>query len=103
MLIFLQIYVSFKSCKSILFSAKHNSFLNELVRRSFYQKFYEILTHRKFPMKERKFLLVGPPDSGKTGSFAPFQGKYYVYFNTFRVMLSRKNLFQLRDCVFRAL
>ena len=54
-------------------------------------------------MKERKFLLVGPPDSGKTGSFAPFQGEYYVYFNTFRVMPSRKNLFQLRDCVFRVL
>ena len=52
-------------------------------------------------MKERKLLLVGPPDSGKTSWFAPFQGEYDIYFNTFKVMLSRKDLLQLLDCVFR--
>ena len=59
--------------------------------------------HGKFLMKERKLLLVGPPDSGKTSWFAPFQGEYYIYFNTFKVMLSRKDLLQLLDCVFRVL
>ena len=57
----------------------------------------------KFPMKERKLLLVGPPDSGKTSWFAPFQGEYYIYFNAFKVMLSSKDLLQLLDCVFRVL
>ena len=57
--------------------------------------------HGKFPMKEIKLLLVGPPDSGKTSWFAPFQGEYDIYFNTFKVMLSRKDLLQLLDCVFR--
>ena len=32
--------------------------------------------YEKFPMKERKLLLVGPPFSGKTSWFAPFQGEY---------------------------
>ena len=54
-------------------------------------------------MKERKLLLVGPPDSGKTSWFAPFQGEYYIYFNAFKVMLSTKDLLQLLDCVFRVL
>ena len=53
----------------------------------------------KFPMKETKLLLVGPPDSGKTSWFAPFQGEYYIYFNTFKVMFCRKDLLQLLDCV----
>ena len=53
----------------------------------------------KFPMKETKVLLVGPPDSGKTSWFAPFQGEYYIYFNTFKVMFCRKDLLQLLDCV----
>ena len=44
----------------------------------------------KFPMKVKKLLLVGPPDSGKTSWFAPFQGEYYIYFNTFKVMLIYK-------------
>ena len=54
-------------------------------------------------MKERKLLLVGPQDSGKTIWFAPFQGEYYIYFNAFKVVLSRKDLFQLLDCIFRVL
>ena len=61
-----------------------------LVRRSFHQKYYQILMHGKFPTKKRKLLLVGPPDSGKTSWFAPFQSEYYIHFNTFKVMLSTK-------------
>ena len=57
----------------------------------------------KFPMKETKLQLVGPPDSGKTSWFAPFQGECYIYFNAFKVMLSTKDLLQLLDCVFRVL
>ena len=41
---------------------------------SFYQKYYQLLLHGQFPMKEKKLLVVGPPDSGKTSWFAPFQG-----------------------------
>ena len=59
--------------------------------------------HGKFPMKERKLLLEGPPDNGKTSWFAPFQNEHYIYFNTFKVMLSRKDLFRLLDCVFGVL
>ena len=54
-------------------------------------------------MKERKLLLVDSPDSGKASWFAPFQGEYCIYFNTFKVMLSTKDLLQLLDCVFRVL
>ena len=61
------------------------------------------MIHEKFPMKERKLLLVGPQDSGKTSWFAPFQGEYYIYFTTFKVVLSRKDHFQLLDCIFRVL
>ena len=43
LLIFLQIHGSFETCKSILFSAIHNSFHNELVRRSLKQKYFPIL------------------------------------------------------------
>ena len=100
---FLQMFESFKTCKSILFSGIHNSFPDELVRRSFYQKCYQILMHGKFPLKERKLLLVGPPDSGKISQFAPFQVEHYIYFNRFKVMLSRKYLFWLLDCVFGVL
>ena len=100
LLIFLQIFESFKTCKSILFSVIHNSFPDELARRSFYQNYYQILIHGKFPMKERKLPLVSPPDSGKTSWYAPFQDEHYIYFNTFKVMLSRKDLFRLLYCVF---
>jgi len=53
-----------------------NSFPLERERKNFLRKYYQILLHRKFPMKETKLLLVGPPDSGKTSWFAPFQGNY---------------------------
>ena len=41
---------------------------------SFYQKYYQLLLHEKFPMKEKKLLLTGLADSGKTSWVAPFQG-----------------------------
>lgn len=56
-----------------------NSFPNPVERIQFYQKWYQILLHGKFPMKESKLILVGPPDSGKTSWFAPFEGKEIVY------------------------
>ena len=51
-----------------------NSFLDCITRISFYQKYYQLLRHGKSPMKEKKLLVVGPPDSGRTSWFAPFQG-----------------------------
>ena len=51
-----------------------NSFPDRITRVSFYQKYYQLLLHEKFPMKEKKLLVVGPPDSGKTSWFALFQG-----------------------------
>ena len=51
-----------------------NSFPDRITRMSFYQKYYQLLLHGKFPMKGKKFLVVGPPDSGKISSFALFQG-----------------------------
>ena len=87
----------FKTFKSILFSGIQNSFPDELVRRSFYQKYYQILRHGKFPVKERKLFIVGPRDSRKTSWFALFQGEYHIHVNTSKVMLSRKDLFQLLD------
>ena len=51
-----------------------NSFPDRITRMSFYQKYYQLLLHGKFPMKEKKLLVVGPPDSGKTSWFAPLQG-----------------------------
>ena len=41
---------------------------------SFYRKYCQLLLNGKFPMKEKKLSVVGPPDSGKTSWFAPFQG-----------------------------
>ena len=41
---------------------------------SFHQKYYQLLLHRKFPMKVKKLLIVELPDSGKTSWFTPFQG-----------------------------
>ena len=51
-----------------------NSFPDRITRISFYQKYYQLLLHGKFPMKEEKLLVIGPPDSGKTSWFASFQG-----------------------------
>ena len=50
-----------------------NSFPDIITRMNFYQKNYQLLLHGKFPMKEKKLLVVGPPDSGKTSWFAPVQ------------------------------
>ena len=58
-----------------------NSFTNPITRLKFYQKYYQILLHRKFPMKERKLILVGPADSGKTSWFSPFEGNYVIMFS----------------------
>jgi len=52
-----------------------NSFPNAVRRLRFYKKYYQLLLHGKFPMKESKLCLVGPPDSGKTSWFSPFEGK----------------------------
>jgi len=46
-----------------------NSFPNPVVKRRFYKKYYQLLLHKKFPMKETKLCVVGPPDSGKTSWF----------------------------------
>ena len=40
----------------------------------FFKKYYQLLLHGKFPVKETKLCLVGPPDSGKTSWFCPFEG-----------------------------
>ena len=58
------------------FLGVENSIPNPLSRLSFYQKYYQILLHGKFPIKERKLCLVGPPDSGKSCWFAPFEGRF---------------------------
>jgi len=51
-----------------------NSFPDKKQRMHFYQKYYQILLHGKFPIKEPKLLLVGLADSGKTSWFYPFEG-----------------------------
>ena len=51
-----------------------SSFPDCITRMSFYQKYYQLLLQGKFPMKEKKFLVVGPPDSGRTSWFTPLQG-----------------------------
>jgi len=65
----------FKCLLHFLIIGVENSFPDNQIRLNFYKKYYQILLHRKFPMKETKLILVGPPDSGKTSWFAPFQGK----------------------------
>ena len=51
-----------------------NSFPDRITRMSFYQKYYQFFLHGKSRMKEKKFLVAGPPDSGKVSWFVPFQG-----------------------------
>lgn len=57
------------------------SFPDALVCRGFNQRYNQILMYRKLPVKERKLLLGGPPDSGKRSYFASFHDGYYIYFN----------------------
>ena len=71
-----------------------NSFPDRITRISFYQKYYQLLLHGKFPMKEKKLLVVGPPDSGKTSWFAPFQGMLTNIEEYFWGTLFNKNLHQ---------
>ena len=64
-----------------------NSFPDCITRMSFYQKYYQLLLHGKFPIKEKKLLVVGPPDSAKTSWFVPFQG---ILTNTDLLLSSEK-------------
>ena len=65
-----------------------NSFPDRITTMSFYQKYYQLLLRGKFPMKEKMLLIVGPPDSGKTSWFAPFQG---ILTNTDLLLSSEKS------------
>ena len=56
------------------FLSIENSFPDRITRISFYQNYYQLLLNGKFPMKEKKLPVVGPPDNGRTSWFAPFQG-----------------------------
>ena len=51
-----------------------NSFPDADKRMHFYRKYYQLLCHRRFPLKTKKLCLVGDPNFGKTSWFAPFQG-----------------------------
>ena len=59
----------------ILLLGINNSFTDDAVRKKFLQKYYQLLCHKKFPMKEPKLLLVGKPDSGKTSWIFPLYGR----------------------------
>ena len=58
---------------SHLASGVENSFADRITRMSFYPNYYKLFIHGKFPMNEKKLLIVGPPDSGKASWFSPFQ------------------------------
>ena len=60
----------------ISFSGITNSFPEFNERKKFIQKYYQILLHGRFPMKEPKLLLEGPSDSGKTSWVEPFKGNF---------------------------
>ena len=68
-------------------SGIENSFLDRITRMNFYQKYYQLLLRGKFRMKEKKLLVVGPPDNRKTSRFVPFQG---VLTNTDLLLSSEK-------------
>ena len=53
-----------------------NSFPDKIMELQFYQKYYQLLLFNQFNLKVKKLMLVGPPDSGKTSWFAPFQGRW---------------------------
>lgn len=46
----------------------------------FYQKYYQLLLHKQFPMKLQKLLLVGARDSGKSALFGAFEGKIVAHY-----------------------
>ena len=77
-----------------------NSFPDRITRISFYQKYYQLLLHGKFPMKEKKLLVVGSPGSGKTSWFAPFQGMLINIEEYFRGVLFNKNLYHIETSQF---
>ena len=54
---------------------------------SFSQKHYQLLLHGTFPVKGKRLLVVGPPDSGKASWFTPFQG---ILTNTDLLLSSEK-------------
>ena len=60
----------------VLISGVENSFPDRDIRMKFLQKYYQLLCHKKFPMKEPKLVLVGAPDSGKTSWIFPFYGEF---------------------------
>ena len=64
-----------------------NSFPDRITRMSLYQKYYWLLLHGKFPMTEKRLLVVGPSDRGKTSWFASFQG---ILANTGLLLSSEK-------------
>ncbi|XP_066922695.1 uncharacterized protein [Clytia hemisphaerica] len=51
-----------------------NSFPERKTRVHFLQKYFQLLLHKKFPMKEPKLLLEGDSNSGKTSWAAVFEG-----------------------------
>ena len=51
-----------------------NSFPDETVRLRFVRKLYQLLMHGRFPFKERKMCVWGPPNSGKTTWFSIIEG-----------------------------
>ena len=64
-----------------------NSFPDRITRMSLYQKYYWLLLHGKFPMTEKRLLVVGPSDRGKASWFASFQG---ILANTGLLLSSEK-------------
>jgi len=75
-----------------------NSFPERETRLEFLQKYYQILLHGRFPMKEPKLLLEGPPDSGKTSWVAPFEGNCLV---SLLVTFLKNNLNLMTSCFVR--
>ena len=80
-------------------NSQDNAFITFCFRyRKYFPKYYyeneflsEVLpvpSTWKVPTKEKKLLVVGPPDSGKTSWFAPFQG---ILTNT-DLLLSNENV-----------
>ena len=59
----------------IIFIGIFNSFPEKEKRVSFLQKYYQLLLHKMFPIKEPKLLLHGKSNSGKTCWFYTFEGE----------------------------